>query len=152
MNCLFESMKATAAFLTSCVAEQLCTGSNIYLATGPIEGDFKIEKVIRERLETLEPQQKEQVYGKVWELAKMQDPRIDGSHWGEEHAFDNLERLAQALNRLGLLGEDNLHRLPCLSFEFGEGGIGSQYFSLGEKLGRDPATGHIGYVNGMGIP
>jgi hypothetical protein len=29
--------------------------------------------------------------------------------------------------------------------------MGAQYFSLGEKLGRDPSTGIIGYVNGMGI-
>ncbi|GAM26237.1 hypothetical protein SAMD00019534_094120, partial [Acytostelium subglobosum LB1] len=39
----------------------------------------------------------------------------------------------------------------CLSFEFGEGGLGSQYMSRAECLGIDPSTGHIGYVNGMGM-
>lgn len=144
----FEIVKYGFAKLVSANAEFWHPPSEAYLATDSLPA--KTERVLRERLDQLNPGQKNQVYGKVWELAKMLDPRIDGNTWGEIHAFDNLDRLTKALHRTGFLGNGHLHPLKCLPFEFGEGGIGSQYYSLGEKIGRDPAGGYIGYVNGMG--
>lgn len=82
----------------------------------------------------------------------MQDSRIGGHEWGRHNALNDLERLTKALHGLGFLqqGLSVRHTVPCLSAAFGEGGIGSQYFSLVEKLGREPATGQFGLVNGSG--
>lgn len=131
----------------------------LYLEVAPPNGFFseyeRVAEIARVRFaEISNDEERNRVYEKVWELAKMQDSTIDGFRWGETHVFDDMNRLATALHRLGLLidEENHLHPLPCLSYEFGEGGLGSQYFSLSEKAGKDPLTGHIGFVNGMGIP
>ncbi len=152
---IFESLKSLGSSLSSTIAYAFYTDTPIYLATGALtlQSD-NIHNIVNECFQNLSQNQKYQVYGKVWELAKMIDPRIEGLNWGEEHAFDDLQRLAKALHRLGFLNYDKdvRHEVPCLSSSFGEGGIGSQYFSLGEKLGTDPAIGQIGFVNGMGVP
>ncbi|KAJ3203334.1 hypothetical protein HDU82_006663 [Entophlyctis luteolus] len=105
--------------------------------------------------------QQYKLYSKIWELSKMRDPRVCGDRWGEEHAFDDPERLHAALVRTGFLAptpdtdrDTSSFILPVsvLPYTFGEGGLGAQYFSLGEKLGRDPAVGYIGFINGMGVP
>lgn len=123
-----------------------------YLAIRSIDSSSTQEDVLKSCFNHLNVDQQNQVYGKVWELAKMIDPRIDGTDWGKENAFKDFERLAKALHRLGFLGETGLHKVNCLPFGFGEGGLGAQYFSLGEKLGAEPAKGQIGLVNGMGMP
>lgn len=146
----FEFVKDGLARLISSTAEHYYSTFNAYLATSPVDVEIKTEKILRDSLEKLDVFQKQQVYGKVWEVAKMQNPCIEGANWGEVHAFDDLNRLAKALNRLGFLGSDNLHPVNCLPFGFGEGGLGSQYYSLSEKAGKDPQSGFIGYVNGMG--
>jgi hypothetical protein len=148
----FEALKKTVGSLASTFAEHIQKPSTIFLAKGSAESNLKVEGAVKGYFANLSIAQKQEVYGKVWELAKMLDPRIEGEKWGEDHVYDNTERLASALHRLGFFGDYNLVSLRCLPFGFGEGGIGSQYFSLGEKLGRDPATGQVGYVNGMGIP
>ena len=141
-----ETIKEQSDNFIGFASENLHTCLTVYLATAPLE---KPEHVVRQRLQYLSEPQKNEVYGKVWELAKMQDPTINGDNWGKNHAFDNIDRLCKALHRLGFFEKDHLHSLKCLPFDFGEGGMGSQYFSLGEKTGRDPITGRIGYVNGM---
>ncbi len=142
-----EALKAKTDDLMSYAANTLHTCDTIYLATAPLE---KSEQVVRQRFQELNESEKNGVYGKVWELAKMEDPTISGEDWGKNHAFDSIDRLCKALHRLGCFEKNNLHPLKCLPFGFGEGGIGSQYYSLSEKMGKDPITGHIGYVNGMG--
>ena len=113
----FETVKQKAANFISYGAENLLACPTIYLAIASTE---KPEQVVRQRLEELNESQKNEVYGKVWELAKMQDPTINGNHWGEHHAFDNIERLSKALHRLGFLEKDHLHPLKCLPFSFGK--------------------------------
>ncbi len=150
-----ELTKSSIAFGCSSLANRLFSGPTVHLATGAlaIQPDENIYNIVHNCFQQLNDSQKGEVYGKVWELAKMQDPRVDGLNWGQEHIFDDLPRLAKALHRLGFLKmEPNPRTIPSLSFAFGEGGIGSQYFSLGEKLGKDPEKGQIGYVNGMGVP
>src|ERR1700722_18310334 len=100
----FEYIKAGVAQFVSTVAEYTYPPSNIHLATGPVDFQTKEEKILRACLEKLNTSDKDKVYGKVWELAKMQDPRIGGSNWGEVNAFTDLTRLAKALHRLGFLG------------------------------------------------
>lgn len=146
----FEYVKGGFARFVSTAAEYCNPTSCTYLATGPVAIHSKTEKVLRDCLDRLKTSQKHQVYGKVWELAKMHNPSIEGADWGEAHAFEDSDRLSKALHRLGFLEPDNLHVINCLPFEFGEGGIGSQYYSLSEKIGKDPTGGFIGYVNGMG--
>ena len=150
----FENVKIGVSKFTSYIIEKNISTDTLYLATGPVDyaSQEKTESVLKNCFDKLTLEQKGSVYGKVWELAKMKDPRVEGEKWGEENAFKEDNRLAQALHRLGFLGKTDLHPLQCLPFGFGEGGLGSQYFSLGEKLGRDPETGQIGCVNGMGMP
>lgn len=152
MHNVLEFAKHSLAAVTSFAAEQLCHSAPLLLATGSIDEALKTNAVLRERFKKLNTDQKDCVYHKVWELAKKDDPRIDGYQWGQEHAFDDLERLAKAMHRCGFLGMENVYPMTCLPYEFGEGGLGSQYFSLGEKLGKDPAMGQIGLINGMGMP
>ncbi len=152
MAVAFEQLKHYVGKAVSSFVESTTQTTTFYLPKGPLDSSLKAEGVVRSHFERLSTTDKNQVHGKVWELAKMEDPRIQGLRWGEEHAFDNIERLAKAMQRLGFLGQDNIHPIPCLSFEVGEGGLGAQYFSLGEKLGKDPSKGQIGFVNGMGIP
>lgn len=147
-----ESLKAAFGRVVSWFVECVYPTSTIYLETGPVDLQFRTATALTKLFNQLGVEQKNQVYGKIWELAKMLDPRIHGASWGEEHALEDSERLAKALHKLGLLNINNLHPLKCLPFGVGEGGLGSQYFSLSEKLGRDPASGQISYVNGMGIP
>lgn len=149
----FETLKSFAASGASTVANQCFYGPTIYLATAPLTmNSDRTQEFVRGCFERLGPEQKGQLYGKVWELAKMQDPRIGGHNWGQENALKDDQRLAKALHRLGFLDHGQRHPVSCLSAAFGEGGIGSQYFSLGEKLGYDPEKGQIGCVNGMGVP
>lgn len=117
-----------------------------YIATG--EPQFQ-EQLVIGVFNTLDDEHKARVYEKVWELAKMLDARVHGDRWGEIHVFEDAKRLRRAMHRLGLLSKANLFKLVMLKFRGGEGG--SQYFSLGEKLGYDPTNKQIGAVNGMGI-
>jgi hypothetical protein len=150
---VFESLKGAAAYGCSTLGNQCFYGPTIYLATAPLTLGHELnQEVIRNCFAKLTDPQKGQVYGKVWELAKMQDPRIKGDKWGQENVFKDDTRLANALQRLGFLNYGKSHAVSMLSSAFGEGGIGSQYFSLGEKLGRDPQKGQISCVNGMGVP
>ena len=84
----------------------------------------------------------------------MENPSIEGDRWGELHAFDDTSRLATAMHRTGLFNalKEQLAPVRCLPFGFGEGGIGSQYYTLADRLQRNPIPGRVSYVNGMGIP
>jgi hypothetical protein len=150
----FELIKNASAAFCSMSANNLFAGPTIYLATGALTPTHDIDRIVQSCFQSLHTSQQNRVYEKIWELEKMQDPRISGINWGEQNVFKDTERLAKALHRLGFLDQDVTIRHPvdCLSFSFGEGGLGSQYFSLGEKLDRNPTTGRFGLVNGMGVP
>ncbi len=147
---LFEGVKYFISFGISYYAHNNQPLETFHLPTSPLDPNLKVEQVLKSRLGQLNTDKKNEVFEKVWELAKMQDPCIHGWNWGENHAFDDLNRLAEALRRTGVIDLNHTYPMRCLPFEFGEGGLGSQYFSLSEKLGNDPASGFIGYVNGMG--
>ncbi len=154
METVLPPLKAAAATVACSLSGVLPGSRKVCLELHELDSSLKTEEVIRPIFDALSPDRKDLVYGKIWELAKMEDPTISGDKWGENHAFDDIPRLAKALRRLGFFTnqQTDLHSITILSHAFGEGGIGSQYLSLGECLGRDPETGHIGYVNGMGMP
>ncbi len=158
MSTWFDTIKSGVSYLTSTVAERIFVPSTLFLAKNSFTQDLtsgtNVSEIAQKRFNELSGSQKGEVYGKVWELAKMRDPRIGGERWGETHIFEDSNRLASALHRLGFLSDNrnSLHAVSCLPFSFGEGGIGSQYFSLSERLDRNPLPGHVGYVNGMGVP
>ncbi|MFS8564064.1 MAG: hypothetical protein LVR00_07030 [Rhabdochlamydiaceae bacterium] len=147
----FNTAKALVGYAASTVAD-IFYADTAYLQIRPSPAQSLL--VIQRAFKAAQEQQKEhQVYHKVWEIAKMEDPTISGLDWGQHHAFENLERLQQALCRLGFLPSEDVRSFNMLSPGFGEGGpLGSQYFSLSEKTGRDPLPGPVGYVNGMGVP
>ncbi len=147
-NFVFEAVKGYAARAVSSVAEYVYGCETHYIPKGPVA---QVEAVVRARFEALEPDQKNRIYGKVWELAKMHNTRADGDKWGEEHVFDDISRLGKAMHRLGYFSQETVHPVACLPHSFGEGGIGSRYFSLETKLGKEPSTGQIGLINGMGL-
>ena len=151
---LFEGAKSFAAYVISSVAEHFYQAPHVYLPRAALPSELTTEDVVRRKMSDLSSSQKNQVYGKVYELAKMEDPTVGGHNWGQEHAYDSFPRLSLALDRTGLFHQRRLHlaTVRCLSFDFGEGGLGSQYFGLGDRAARNPLPGHVGYVNGMGIP
>ncbi|GAM25806.1 hypothetical protein SAMD00019534_089810 [Acytostelium subglobosum LB1] len=148
---VFERIKDTFSSSVHHVAKRCDKQSTLYLAVTQVDKQYINNEALKGLFETLTPKQKNEVYYKVWELGKMTDPSITGAHWGQDNVFTDTHRLANAMHRLGHLGIAGLFPLKCLSFKFGEGGLGSQYLSRGERQGQDPITGYIGLVNGMGI-
>jgi hypothetical protein len=144
-NFVFEAVKGYAARAVSSIAETVYECETHYLPKGPVA---RVKAGIKKAFVALEPEHKNRVYGKVWELAKMQDNRAEGHQWGAQHVFDDLSRLATAMQRLGLLKSAKLHPVSCLPHSFGEGGMGSRYFSL-ERT--EPKSGQMSMINGMGV-
>ena len=144
-NFIFESVKGYAARAVSSVAEYVYGCETEYIPKGPVA------QVERAAFEALGADQKNRVYAKVWELAKMDDTRVEGDKWGEKHVFDDHARLTRAMHRLGFGSQNSGHAVAYLPHRFGEGGLGSRYFSLEPKLGKEPTTGQIGLINGMGV-
>lgn len=73
----------------------------------------------------------------------------------DEKEKSDLERLAKAIRRAGVLDESDGPEVEVLHDWFAEGRGASGfadavYYSLEDKVGRDPASGWVGYVNGMG--
>jgi hypothetical protein len=93
----FEYVKSAVAIVTGSLASPFSSVS--YLATSPLDWSLFPEQVIHQQFNSLNQQEKEMVYNKIWELAKMKDPRITGLKWGEEHALEDLQRLTKALHR-----------------------------------------------------
>ncbi|KAJ1559323.1 hypothetical protein HK405_011080 [Cladochytrium tenue] len=155
-----DLLKTLSSSVIKSVAVSLYGTVPLYLELEPHRPlpDLDLEVLrtfLLEAVASLSNSERAALYHKVWELAKMQDPRIHGPRWGELHALDDLPRLYTALCRLGHTtadagsaggGGDRLHRVEVLPFQFGEGGIGAQYYSLGERLGRDPEVGRIGWA------
>jgi hypothetical protein len=140
----FDRVKMLASRTIKSVAENIYGTVTVYLElhTHPLAS----EQTYRDMVTALPDSELQTLYNKVWELAKMRDPRISGAQWGQHHAFDDLHRLNAAMHRLGFFEAAGLYRVQCMPFHFGEGGLGAQYFSLGEKIGRDPLPGRIGFV------
>ncbi|EGG14566.1 hypothetical protein DFA_12343 [Cavenderia fasciculata] len=108
---------------------------------------------------SLSQDEKNIAYFKYWELSKMFDSRIDGLNYGRDHFWDDKVRSARSLHRCGFINQtnyteynqDSLVMVECPSrFKRLESKLKTQYFSLGEKMGRDYERGQVSYVNGMG--
>lgn len=126
------------------VAESMYGTVTTYLELEP-HAPKEPECTYHEMVAALSSSERAALYNKIWELAKMRDPRVHGPHWGEVHVFDDLPRLHAALLRLGFcIATEGLYQVRCMPFHFGEGGIGAQYFSLSERQGQDPGPGRIG--------
>ncbi len=128
------------------------TQGTFHLATDSSDTDRSVEDVLRRIFDGLEVEQKRDVFFQRYEIEKMEDPRIHGDRWGEEHMWDSARKAARAMHRCGLLGDGGVHRVRFNRHPFFGGeteGAFSTYFSLAEKLGRDPERGWIGYINGM---
>ncbi len=91
---------------------------------------------------SLDLAQRNCVYGKVYELAKMEDARIHGYQWGQVHVLDDIPRLNVALHRLGFFARGNV-----VKTEYHGRGAGVSYFNLAERT-SEFAQGRIGYING----
>jgi len=153
MAAVFGFLKDSTSYLTSCVAESVYSTQPKFLPRLP-GLERPPEEATRANFATLTEEQKGTVYHKIWELAKMRDASISGANWGEIHVMEDIPRLSEALYRLGLFHapDDPAVPIACLPASFGEGGIGSQYFSLTERRMRNHEPGHVGCVNGMGVP
>ncbi|KAJ1530011.1 hypothetical protein HK096_009000 [Nowakowskiella sp. JEL0078] len=149
---LFETVKDSVGRNAQWVSKYMYGTSVVYLELRTYPFVLGLSQ-LKSKVDSLSRTEQYSLYSKIWELGKMHDPRITGWQWGEEHVFDDLERLTAAMHRLGFFGIDleSLYSIECMLFSFGEGGLGAQYFSLGEKLGIDPEPGWIGYINGMGV-
>lgn len=108
---------------------------------------------LREIFSGLSEEERNRAFGKFYELKKVEDPRISGPRYGEEHFWEDLELTKKAIHRCGYLGSEGITVVEC-NTHFLIGGESeshhSSYFSLGEKLGKEAETGWIGYINGMG--
>ena len=141
MKAALELTKKSIAVATSWTAESVYK-NHVYLG---IDYPPEIpEDSLRRLVSDLSQDQRNLLYEKIWELGKMDDASISGWGWGENHCFDDLLRLRKALHRLGHVGEDGLFLINRLPYAFGEGGLGSQYFSLTERKDREPPTGALG--------
>jgi hypothetical protein len=152
---ILEGAKSFSSYLVSCISERIYTTNTVCLPGNASHVQQAVdETVVKGCYNALSLQQREQVHNKIWELAKMNDLRVDGCNWGGVHVFDDVPRLSTALQRLGFFQQNNDAAISfrCLPFSFGEGGLGSQYFSISGRAGKDPLGGDVGYVNGMGIP
>jgi hypothetical protein len=136
------SLKSLPSHAVKAAAEGIYGTATVYLELRPQPAAS--ERTCREVAETLSGDERDALHNKVWELAKLGDPRVHGERWGEHHAFDDLHRLGAAMRRLGLLTGEGMYRVQYMPFRFGEGGLGAQYFSLAERMGQDPSTGWIG--------
>jgi len=146
-NTPFDLVKMLVGHTIKCAAERVYGTVPVYLELHP--HPLAPDQRYRDMVAALPDSERWALYAKIWELAKMEDSRVAGWKWGEQHAFDDLPRLNAAMHRLGLFVAPGLYRVECIPFRFGEGGLGAQYFSLGERLGRDPLSGRIGFVNSV---
>src|SRR5262245_32620537 len=105
----FDRVKMLAGRTIKCAAESLYGTVTVYLELRP--HPLVPEQTYRDMVAALSCSERRALYNKVWELAKMQDPRIHGSQWGEHHAFDDLHRLNAAMHRLGLFAVADLYRI-----------------------------------------
>ena len=125
-----------------------CGEADFHLATAPSTPDGISHDRLRAVFDALPPEKQGEAYQRRWELAKKDDATIAGDTWGQDHFWDDHTKVARVLHRMGLLGSAGV---VSRRYFTGLVASGPQYFSLGEKQGKNPRTGEIGVVNGMGM-
>lgn len=100
------------------------------------------QSTLPEQLTRLPQHHQNLVFGKVWELAKMEDATVDGVRWGEKHSLDSLPRLQKAMHRLGLLDRSGVVEIEYLTV-----GAGASYSALMTHT-QELTQGRVSYVNG----
>lgn len=137
---ILKIAKEQVGRVASAIAETFCELSLLFLAKAPISS-LSAEGV-KKCFQALSSEDQKKVEAKVEELVQKDPMGVQRDRW----------YLTQALHRLGFLEAEGLLPVFCLPFQFGEGGLGSRYFSLSDRKGKDPQIGRLGYVNGMGVP
>lgn len=143
-----ERAKSAVALSVSYVADALASESAFLALEGPDKDQID---QCNERFKSLCDDARNAVFHKVWELAKMDDSTVSGLEWGRDHCHEDRGRFERAMHRLGLLGAKGLFHFVQLTRDFGEGGLGSQYYSFSELQGQEPKGGFVSVVNGMGV-
>ncbi len=130
---------------------QLMPKDTFYLGVSPRETEEHSVQDLRSVFARLDVRQQNSAYLLRWEMARMEDTRIFGDRWGEEHFWEEPQKVAVVLHRLGVLGSEGRTEIAYnLRLLGGHEKAHSFYYSLSEKWGRDPVGGWISYVNGMG--
>lgn len=107
---------------------------------------YSIYDTAKSRLNELDPQQRNQVYQSIYEIA--QCPATLDPRWGENNALGDTERLIMALNRNGHLisrGSQLSYPSRILNYEASQVCKPTLYDLQRRELPR----GRIGYINGI---
>ncbi len=151
MSSAFLSPIKTGVTSVASAISTLLPTQPFYLAVDPAKYDAITREALERVFEGASSEQKIKAFHIRWDLGKMENPTIEGADWGRDHFWDSIPLAARAAHRAGILGEEGV-----IVIRYGARVIdkskapGASFYSLGEKLGRDPALGQIGYINGMG--
>ncbi|MES2121903.1 MAG: hypothetical protein V4492_03890 [Chlamydiota bacterium] len=132
-------------------AAQMLSQGTFSLSTAPCNPDDYSIHDLQTLFARLNTDQKNCAYLLRWEMAKMEDTRVSGEGWGQEHFWDDSRKVALVLQRMGILGTGGTAEIAYnLRLFGGMERAQSFYYSLSEKLGCEAPGGRISYVNGMG--
>ncbi|MES2121948.1 MAG: hypothetical protein V4492_04115 [Chlamydiota bacterium] len=127
-----------------------------YLAVSSDYPQIQPLKSLKKIFDRLLPEQKTEAYHLHFELAQRENSRTSAVQGSPEHFWDEPQKAARVMHRLGLLGSEGCVEIRynleiTLRLDLSPGPIKptSFYYSLSDKLGRDPHGGWISYVNGM---
>lgn len=106
----------------------------------------EIRKILVRVLASLPPATRNQIYEIVYVL---QRPLTSDSNWGENHAFNDLERLVTAADCVGVLGRSNAFQCPIwIDWEQDLATKSHIYYIEGNRSGP---SGWAGFINGLGL-
>lgn len=151
-----SSQPAGPSNIFGLIAEHL-PQKKIYIDTCNGHLEQPSDALLHSIFDGLDQGQKRDAYRLRLELAKREDPTAQDESWMETHFWDEPQKVAKVLHRLGLFGSDGMIEISYnleISFELSalanEAPPTSFYYSLNEKWGHEPENGRISYVNGMG--
>ncbi|KYQ92661.1 hypothetical protein DLAC_06655 [Tieghemostelium lacteum] len=127
--------------------------SEFILALVPDKYDSMPRDVVEGIYNRLSEDEKNKAAFVYWELSKKLDSRIDGINYGRDCFWNNLQLSIRSLHRCGYLlkyydpSDDTLVSIKCCNTKASSI---AQYYNLGEKIGYDYPSKHIGFINGMG--
>lgn len=119
----------------------------LHLAVVPHSQDGLNRVDLHKAFEQLPPRVQEGVYFWRWALAVEGGAAADEPDWGARHLWEDMQQAARALHRSGGLGQAGLAPVICRQFVRGRQW---RYFSLLDRVNRNPSTGWVGFVNGGG--
>ncbi|KAM9984611.1 hypothetical protein ACTFIY_009053 [Dictyostelium cf. discoideum] len=151
-----QFIKSSIAYSFASYSKNFINKNFSYLCIEPNKYDEKFSlQELKEIYESLTIDEKYKVETIYWELCKKQDSRIDGLFYGKNHLFENLKFTIRSLHRCNHLNDLDETNNELIKIEFtnrfkrNKTTNSTQYYSLGEKIGKDFEMGQIGYVNGM---